>query len=233
MSYYPNQGYGAPRQGYGAPQGYPQQGGQYLQPGMQQPGGMGGMGVSMVGAPPPTFQGWATQYYYQLKPQELQELKQWFVSVDRDRSQSISVHELQNLAFGGIPLGFDNALKLIKVFDRDFSGTIDFYEYASLHKFIQAMQAAFIRADQNRNSQLDAAEIHNALLSSGFQLQIHAVQALFRKYARGRTGIGFGDFLGLASDIALLRSKFEWADSRRSGYISITLDQLITMAADL
>jgi len=39
------------------------------------------------------------------------------------------------------------AVKLIKVFDRDGSGTIDFYEYASLHKFITSLQTAFTTAD--------------------------------------------------------------------------------------
>ena len=69
----------------------------------------------MPGAPPPTFQGWAAQYYYQLHPQEIQKIKTWFQSVDQDRSNSISVQELQNVAFGGIPLGYDTSVKLIKV----------------------------------------------------------------------------------------------------------------------
>ena len=43
---------------------------------------------------------------------------------------------------------------------------------------------------------------------------LQGVQALFRKYAKGRFGIGFSDYLGLVSDVALLRTKFEWADTR-------------------
>eukprot|EP00009_Paramoeba_aestuarina_P007603 CAMPEP_0201522194 /NCGR_PEP_ID=MMETSP0161_2-20130828/16511_1 /ASSEMBLY_ACC=CAM_ASM_000251 /TAXON_ID=180227 /ORGANISM="Neoparamoeba aestuarina, Strain SoJaBio B1-5/56/2" /LENGTH=236 /DNA_ID=CAMNT_0047920969 /DNA_START=64 /DNA_END=774 /DNA_ORIENTATION=- len=192
-----------------------------------------GMGASMPGAPPPTFQGWAASYYYQLQPQEIQKIKVWFQSVDQDRSGSISVHELQNVAFGGIPLGFDTSVKLIKVFDKDYSGTIDFYEYAALHKFIESMQMGFTRADANRNGQLDANEIHAALYQSGFVVGLPGVQALFRKYAKGRHGIGFSDYLGLVADVALLRTKFEWADTRRQGFIQINLDTLIVMAADL
>lgn len=234
--------------------GYPQQGSAYPPQGGMAPVAMGqsfsvppaggapgsygyqqGMGVS-VGAPPPTFQGWAASYYYQLHPQEIQKINAWFQSVDQDRSNSISVQELQNVAFGGVPLGYEVSVKLVKVFDKDYSGTIDFFEYAALHKFIESMQMAFTRADSNRNGQLDANEIHSALHQSGFVVGLPGVQALFRKYAvrhQPSTSIGFSDYLGLVADVALLRTKFEWADARRQGFIQINLDTLMVMAADL
>lgn len=113
----------------------------------------------------------------------------WFRSVDRDNSGSITAHELQMVTFGGFPLGMDIAIKLVKVFDKDRSGTIgeslkhspawlppmavscprqhvsvlscvalcqthtltvvlDFFEYASMHKFITLMQQAFTQGDR-------------------------------------------------------------------------------------
>eukprot|EP01104_Vermistella_antarctica_P018827 TRINITY_DN7131_c0_g1_i1.p2 TRINITY_DN7131_c0_g1~~TRINITY_DN7131_c0_g1_i1.p2 ORF type:complete len:140 (-),score=31.24 TRINITY_DN7131_c0_g1_i1:393-812(-) len=133
------QGYGAPQQGYGAPQ----QGG--------------------YGAPPPQQQQWYGNYYNQIAPTEMQQLQAWFGSVDRDGSGHITAHEMTGAQYGGAPLRYETAVKLIKVFDRDYSGTIDFYEYASLHKFICAMSHAFIQNDRDRNGTLDSQEILGAL----------------------------------------------------------------------
>ena len=62
-----------------------------------------------------------------LQQQELQELQVWFRTVDRDGSGHISARELQMLTFGGVPLGLDTAIKLVKVFDKDRSGSIGFF----------------------------------------------------------------------------------------------------------
>lgn len=44
------------------------------------------------------------------------------------------------MTFGGQPLGYTVASKLIQVFDEDRNGTIDFNEYAAMHKFIGNMR---------------------------------------------------------------------------------------------
>jgi len=65
-----------------------------------------------------------SQYYQRASQMDAMECQQWFAAVDRDRSGSITPQELQNLSFGGRPLGYQIALKLVKVFDRDRSGSI-------------------------------------------------------------------------------------------------------------
>jgi Ca2+-binding EF-hand superfamily protein len=67
---------------------------------------------------------WYATYYNQIAQSELQKLQAWFASVDADRSGSITAYELQKVTFGGFPLGLDNSIKLVKVFDKDRSGTI-------------------------------------------------------------------------------------------------------------
>lgn len=59
------------------------------------------------------------RFYLDISPPEMQQMQQWFAAVDMDRSGTITAHELQNMAFGGLRLGYDTALKLVKVFDRD------------------------------------------------------------------------------------------------------------------
>jgi len=176
---------------------------------------------------------WYAQYYNQIQQAEMQKLQAWFASVDSDRSGSITATELQRVTFGGYTLGLDNAIKLVKVFDKDRSGTIDFYEYAALHQFITLMQSAFTQADHDRNGALDAREIHTALGKSGFTIGLQPTQLFFAKVSQGGQTINFPQFLRMGADIALLKSKFEWADSDRDGTIHINFGQLLEICADL
>jgi hypothetical protein len=89
-----------------------------------------------------------SQYYTRASTVDTSECQQWFNAVDRDRSGSITPNELQSLSFGGRPLGYPIALKLVKVFDRDRNGNIDFREYVTLHMFLKLMQQAFAQCDR-------------------------------------------------------------------------------------
>jgi Ca2+-binding EF-hand superfamily protein len=51
-------------------------------------------------------------------------LQAWFYSVDRDRSGNISASELAVMPIGKEQLGLDAARRLIKAFDRNYSGNI-------------------------------------------------------------------------------------------------------------
>lgn len=67
-------------------------------------------------------------------PQVLAQVTQWFRAIDRDGSGQVSANELSGIQFNGRPLGLAVANKLVKVFDKDCSGEIDFKEYAALHQ---------------------------------------------------------------------------------------------------
>jgi EF-hand domain pair len=65
----------------------------------------------------------------------LEPLKQWFAATDSDKSGEISAAELVTAKWpGDAKLDRETIHKLIRVFDNDYSGSISFYEYASLHK---------------------------------------------------------------------------------------------------
>jgi len=146
--------------------------------------------------------------------------------VDKDRSGTITANELATLPFGGKQLGHATAKKLIKVFDKNYSGSIDFAEYAALHQFLLKMQAAFFAADQDRSGYLDYREIYNALVQAGFQLSMPTVQAVCQKYDTSKKGLNWDHFLQCCALLATTRSIFEWNDSQKSGKVTFTYDQL-------
>lgn len=236
---------GGPPQQWGQPQPATGGGQPPQQPGTGYPGQAGAGGPPPQGQqqppgsyqPPPTqppsnFQGWYTQYYHQISPQEMQQVRQWFMSMDRDRSGSISANELANVAIGGVPIGFETAVKLIRVFDVDKNGTIDFYEYGALHKFLLSMQALFQQQDRDRNGRLDANEIGAALSAGGFRLGPVATQSMFRKYNKSGYGISTVEFLGLVAHVAQVKSLFEWRDKQKTGQVTLDMDSLLEITSD-
>ncbi|EGG23252.1 SET domain-containing protein [Cavenderia fasciculata] len=208
---------------------------------------------TMTFVAPQAMQGmWYYNLYAQLQQQQLAEMYAWFMNIylyqhninicilfslplllgmDRNRSGSISHVELQYLVIGGTALGIDTASKLIKCFDRNRNGTVDFYEYAALHQFINVLHRCFVANDRNYSGTIDCNEIHSALATAGFMLPFHTVQLFFLKYSPVGMGILFTQFLNLCASIALCRSLFEWSDPARTGMVHITLQQMLDMFA--
>eukprot|EP01118_Nematostelium_gracile_P014401 TRINITY_DN559_c0_g1_i2.p1 TRINITY_DN559_c0_g1~~TRINITY_DN559_c0_g1_i2.p1 ORF type:complete len:403 (+),score=169.07 TRINITY_DN559_c0_g1_i2:112-1320(+) len=219
---------------YGQPGGqFGQQPGQFGQQGGQpgqygQPGGQQGGQFSQQGGQPGQQQSnWGAQMYNQINPQEMGLYQAWFQSVDTDHSGNITAQELAGLTLAGKPLGLPAAKKLIKVFDKNYSGSIDFQEYASLHQFLNKMMGAFYQADTDRSGQLEAGEILQALQSAGFQLSLQTVQGVTSKFVTGTNkGVNFEQFLQVCAHLATVRSIFEWNDTAKTGKVTLTYDQL-------
>eukprot|EP01089_Gocevia_fonbrunei_P009257 TRINITY_DN2135_c0_g2_i3.p1 TRINITY_DN2135_c0_g2~~TRINITY_DN2135_c0_g2_i3.p1 ORF type:complete len:228 (+),score=62.52 TRINITY_DN2135_c0_g2_i3:50-685(+) len=189
------------------------------------------------GPPPTNFNNnWYSSYAAQIQPQEWQEIQAWFNGVDRDRSGSITAQEIAGITFNGQALGLDVATKLVKIFDKDHSNSVDFYEYASLHKFLTGLQQAFFAGDRDRSGRLDANEIHVALGQVGFgNVSLPVVKSMTARYVQpgfGPTGLTFHDFLLVVATIAQTRSLFEWRDTSRSGKLTVTLEQLLEIVGD-
>lgn len=173
-------------------------------------------------------------YLAGIQQAEIHNLKLWFDSVDTDRGGTIEPHELANLNIDGYPIGFPLALKLIKVFDKDRNGRIDFWEYCALHKFLLSVRQAFFVADTDRSGRLAAQEINSALIQVGFSyLGFPTVMELLNKYDPQRIGLGINDFCMLAAQVAHTRSLFEWLDTDRDGIIHVNLDQFNNSVAYL
>eukprot|EP01090_Pellita_catalonica_P023213 TRINITY_DN93_c0_g1_i1.p1 TRINITY_DN93_c0_g1~~TRINITY_DN93_c0_g1_i1.p1 ORF type:complete len:154 (+),score=29.46 TRINITY_DN93_c0_g1_i1:155-616(+) len=151
--------------------------------------------------------------------------------MDRDQSGSIAGNELANVAIGGVTIGIPTAIKLIRIFDVDKNGSIDFYEYAALHKFLLNMQSLFSMGDRNKNGRLTQQEIFSALTAGGFKLSMNSSAALYHKYNVSGFGVTMTEFLALIAHVALARTIMEQKDTAKRGQIQLNYEQLLEVTA--
>ena len=207
MSYYP-----PPQQpGYGAPQG------QYPPP--QQPHGYPPQ------QPPPGA--YPSQYAYQ--PPQNDPARAWFDAVDRDRSGSIDATELQAaLSHGGMQFSHATTEKMIRMFDRDGSNSIQFMEFQQLNGFIQQMSAGFRARDTDGSGTLEGHEVRAALAASGYQLSEPVFQAMMRKFDPERHGgLKFDDYIGVSILLGNARNVFARHDVYRNGQATFNFDSFL------
>lgn len=102
-----------------------------------------------------------------------QEVAAIFSAVDQDRSGAIDVEELQlALSKGGFVMSLTTVAQLIRLFDRNNDGKIDFSEFAGLHKFMGDAQTLFVAvAGSSTATQLTVDQLRRAVTQSGENLE--------------------------------------------------------------
>mmetsp|Transcript_3299 Transcript_3299/g.9479 ORF Transcript_3299/g.9479 Transcript_3299/m.9479 type:complete len:173 (-) Transcript_3299:93-611(-) len=161
-------------------------------------------------------------------------LRQWFDSVDVDRSGSISVMELQRaLALGNLNFSLATVAHMIRLHDQKQTGSINFQDFQSLHTFLTNMRASFQYFDSDRSGQLDLNEVHNAVTRAGFQLDEHAFYATCKAFDPDRSGtLGEPEFIALTIFLQSAKGIFEAFDTGRTGSVTFSFPQFVYAAAN-
>ena len=213
---YPQQGYGQPV--YGQPQygaqpmyGAPQQG-VYGTPVPQQ------SGVYGTPAPPPQIN-----------------LRAWFDAVDQDHSGKISERELvAALSNAGMAFSHETAGRMIRMFDRQGDGQINFQEFGQLHQFITNMTNAFRQRDRSGDGLLEGNEVRAALRDGGYMIAEPTFQLMMRKFDREkRGGLKLDDYIELSICIGTARNVFGFYDQARAGQVTFNFDTFFTAALSM
>ncbi|KAL9063736.1 MAG: hypothetical protein Q9157_008105, partial [Trypethelium eluteriae] len=151
-----------------------------------------------------------------------------FCQVDKDRSGQLSEKELRAALVNGDWSAFDvhTVRMMIRMFDVDRSGTIDFDEFCGLWGFLSAWRGLFDRFDTDRSGSISLAEFGEALVAFGYRLSPQFVRLLYGTYERGDGrggGLSFDLFVQACISLKRMTDVFKKYDDDRDGYITLSL----------
>ena len=163
------------------------------------------------------------------------------MAVDRDRSGQLSEDSLRRALVNGDYTAFDahTVRMMIRMFDTDRSGTINFDEFCGLWGFLAAWRGLFDRFDVDRSGSISYNEFADALVAFGYRLSPEFVGLLFSTFAKnvggrgdgeggagglGRSkGLSFDLFVQACISLKRMTDVFKRYDEDRDGYITLSL----------
>ncbi|KAK5124219.1 hypothetical protein LTR85_001922 [Meristemomyces frigidus] len=169
-----------------------------------------------------------------------------FLQVDKDRSGQLSEEELRRALVNGDYTAFDphTVKMMIRMFDTDRSGTINFDEFCGLWGFLAAWRTLFDRFDVDRSGNISLREFEDALVAFGYRLSPQFVQLLFSTYAKSKSRgrgdeydrekvLSFDLFVQACISLKRMTDVFKKYDSDRDGYITLSFEEFLTGAQAL
>jgi len=159
-----------------------------------------------------------------------------FGAVDKDGSGQLSEAELRTALVNGDWSPFDphTVRMMIRMFDTDRSGAINFDEFCGLWGFLSAWRNLFDRFDVDRSGSISYAEFSEALIAFGYRLSAQFVTLLYRTYdRRGENAISFDLFVQACISLKRMTDVFKKYDEDRDGYITLSFEEFLTGAQSL
>ncbi|KAF2836354.1 EF-hand [Patellaria atrata CBS 101060] len=164
-------------------------------------------------------------------PNDRDALWRLFGQVDKDRSGQLTESELRAALVNGDYSSFDphTVKMMIRMFDTDRSGTINFEEFCGLWGFLSAWRGLFDRFDADRSGSIQYHEFTEALVAFGYRLSPQFTTLLFRTYdRRGDNAISFDLFVQACISLKRMTDVFKKYDEDRDGYITLSFEEFLT-----
>ena len=158
-----------------------------------------------------------------------------FQMVDRDRNGKITAEELQEALLNGTSQPFNpSTIKIMmNLFGQDYSGAIDYNEFATLFLYVDNWKSTFSAYDRDRSGFIDKNELKTALASFGYQLSDHLHDVLLRKFDRqGRGVIFFDDFIHCCVSVEKVTRAFRSRDAQGIGVINVSFEDFLVLALE-
>ncbi|KAL5679120.1 hypothetical protein ACJX0J_005505, partial [Zea mays] len=136
-------------------------------------------------------------------------LREWFDRVDAGRTGNITAAQLQGaLAVGNLNFPISVVQQMIRMYDFDRNGTMNFEEFLALNKFLQKVQNVFSTLDRGRGF-LSLEEVYQALIKLGFSLDSPAFYTVCESFDKSKKGmIQLDEFISLCIFVQSARSYF-------------------------
>jgi Ca2+-binding EF-hand superfamily protein len=161
-------------------------------------------------------------------------LHMWFQSVDIDNSGSINAAELKRaLEAGNLHFPPTVISQMIKMYDKNLDGTMNFEEFVSLHKFLSVVQDTFSRNSRNRGI-LTLNEIHPALQQAGYSLDRPSFYTVCQSFDNEKSGnFRLDDFMSICIFLQSAQNLFTAFDTERTGHVTLDFNQFVYCSANL
>ncbi|KAE8349957.1 hypothetical protein BDV28DRAFT_160043 [Aspergillus coremiiformis] len=128
---------------------------------------------------------------------------------------------------------------MIRMFDRNSSGTISFDEFVSLWRYLAAWRELFDRFDVDRSGRISLKEFENSLIAFGYRLSPPFVTVLFTTFESkgrqmngpvnaGKMGMSFDLFVQACISLRRMTDVFKRYDDDRDGYITVSFEEFLT-----
>ncbi|EQL01436.1 hypothetical protein G6O67_006971 [Ophiocordyceps sinensis] len=154
-----------------------------------------------------------------------------FRAVDKDRGGQLSERELSAALVNGDWTAFDiqTVRMMIRMFDSDRNGTINFDEFCGLWSFLASWRTLFDRFDVDHSGNISLAEFTNALIAFRYRLSPQFVELLFRTYDKRNEGVmSFDLFVQSCISLKRMTDVFKKYDDDRDGYITLSFEDFLS-----
>ena len=118
---------------------------------------------------------------------------------------------------------------MIRMFDVDKTGSINFDEFCGLWSFLAAWRNLFDRFDEDHSGYISFDEYSKALVAFGYRLTSTFVGILYRTYEKGAGGnMSFDLFVQSCISLKRMTDVFKRYDDDRDGYITLSFEEFLT-----
>jgi Ca2+-binding EF-hand superfamily protein len=165
-----------------------------------------------------------------------------FRAANVSHSSTLTEQELGSALVNGDYTSFHprTVKMMIKMFDRDGSGTINFDEFVSLWRYLAAWRELFDRFDEDRSGRISLPEFENALVAFGYRHSPKFVAVIFGVFESktkqmgvspkdpSRNGMSFDLFVQACISLKRMTDVFKRYDEDRDGYITVSFEEFLT-----
>ncbi|ODV62215.1 EF-hand domain-containing protein [Ascoidea rubescens DSM 1968] len=161
------------------------------------------------------------------------QLKKLFDTVDVNKSGKLTEKELSRALYNTDYSKFEISTisLMIKLFDKDGSGDVDFKEFYNLWNYITHWRKVFQIYDKDKSNTITFSEYQETLKSFGYRLSIDTSLYIFRKFSNNNSSSAFEMKFDLyvESLIWLLKctNSFKKYDSEGSGIGVIPFEKFV------
>lgn len=160
-------------------------------------------------------------------------LREWFQRVDSNNTGNITAPQLQRaLGVGNLDFSLSIVQQMIRMYDFDMNGTMNFEEFVALNKFLLKVQTAFAERERGRGY-LIPDDVYEALLKLGFSLDSPAFYTVCESFDQNKRGmVQLDDFISLCIFVQSARNLFNSFDTSKQGRVTLDFNQFVYCTAN-